>query len=107
MNPQEIRQLVNKDIIFSYHAYEKMNRENITERDVKEPLLSGVSSTCDNSVRNNRDFAWNRSQHQTLTYNNLTIVFCNSKENACLVISLYHGYPHQIRSNPYFRSLYR
>jgi hypothetical protein len=28
-------------------------------------------------------------------------VFVVSRENYCLIISVYHGFPHHIRSNPY------
>ena len=104
MDAQQIKALVNNGLIITYHAKEKMQSEKITETDIKEVLLSGLSSRCDNSNRNDKSFAHNVAIHNTLTYKGLTVVFCDSKEHACLIISVYHGLPHAILSNPYNRT---
>jgi hypothetical protein len=107
MDAQNIKMLVAQGLIITNHAYEKMLKENITQRDIKEVLLSGKDSSVDFSKRNNKTFAWNNSPHNTLTHNGLTVVFCDSKEHKCLIISVYHGYPHDYLSNQYNRRTFR
>jgi hypothetical protein len=100
LNPEQIKALVNNGLIFTKHAKDKLIKERISILEVKEVLLSGLNSTCDNSIRNDKTFAWNNSTHNTITYKGLTVVFCDSKEHACLIVSLYHGTPHNYMSNP-------
>jgi len=101
MNVEQIKNLINNGLIITRHTREKMVKENISEQDIKEALTSGKDSTVDHSKRNDKSFAWNNSRHETLIANGLTIVFVDSLEHACLVVSVYHGTPHNYFSNPY------
>jgi hypothetical protein len=101
MESTKIKNLVKNALIITNHAYEKMLQENITKKDILEVLLSGKDSKVDFSKRNNKSFAWNQASHNTITHNDITVVFCNSREHACLVISVYHGFPHNFMSNVY------
>jgi hypothetical protein len=101
MEAYKIRNLVRNGLKFTNHGFGEMLNENLKESDLKEVLLSGLNSHVDFSKRNNKSFAWNKALHNVITYKNITVVFCDSKEHACLIISVYHGLPHDILSNPY------
>lgn len=81
-----------------------MERENITERDIIEAIKLG-DHRIDFSRQTDRTRAWNKKPHITITYKNLTIVACESAEKGVLIISCYHGKPHQFWSNPYNRRM--
>jgi hypothetical protein len=101
MNPEQIKSLVKKSIIMTRHAQEKAEKENISKKDIENALLSGLESKVDMSTRNDKSFAWNNRPHNTITTQDLTVVFCESLERACLILSVYHGKPHDYLSNPY------
>lgn len=103
MDAQQIKALMNKGLIITRHTLEKMQKESITKDDIREVLLSGLSSHVDSSIRNDKSFAWNSAPHNTISYRGLTVVFCESLEHACLIISVYHGLPHNYLSNPHNR----
>lgn len=101
MKSENIIDLIMNGLKLTNHAKNKMIQENISVKDIYLTLLSGKNSNTDTSTRNNKEYAWNIKPHQTVTFNNLTVVFVVSRENYCLIISVYHGFPHHIRSNPY------
>lgn len=96
-----LRKYLVNGIFYSKHASEKMRLENITEKEIREVILN-AEGKIDHS-KTDRSHAWNVKPHITLTYNNLTVVACESKEHGILIISLYHGKPHDFFSNPYNR----
>jgi hypothetical protein len=102
MSKQEIETLLKNGIFRSYHVIDKMRLEKITLEQIKEALLNGVAK-ADNSSQNDKSFAHNNAQHYSIFYNGFTVVFCNSRENGIMLISVYHGESHKIHTNPYYR----
>lgn len=87
-------------IYYSFHAREKMEQECITEKEIIEAIKLG-DHKIDYSRQTDRTRAWNKKPHITIIYKNLTIVACESAEKGVLIISCYHGKPHDFWSNPY------
>lgn len=98
----DLKTLLNNGLFYTRHAQTEMTDENITELEIKKVLENGTPK-ADNSTRNDKTYAWNHKLHFTVTYNNLTVVICESAEKGILIVSTYHGLPHQILSNPYNR----
>lgn len=96
----DLKTLLNNGLFYTRHAQTEMADENITTSEIKETLENGTPKP-DNSTRNDKTFAWNHKLHFTVTYNDLTVVVCESVESAILVVSVYHGFPHIFSSNPY------
>jgi len=102
MKNQEIKSILSlRGFALTYHARDKMIKENIRRNDIYEVLNSGLDSQVDNSVRNDKSFAWNNSAHETLTFNGLTVVFCVGKDGKLVINSVYHGSPHDYLSNKF------
>jgi len=104
VNFDKYRKLLANGLFLSHHAQEELREENITIDDIKKTILEG-SATFDRSTQNDKSHAWNNERHISahLEKENLTIVFCKSKENGILIISCYHGKSHNYYSNPYNR----
>lgn len=102
--PEQIRELLKNGLFLSSHAQEELREENISLEDIKQTILEG-SAIFDHSNQNDKSHAWNNERHISahLEKENLTIVFCKSKENGILVISAYHGKSHNYYSNPFNR----
>lgn len=100
----DLRNLAKNGVFYSVHAKEKMQLENISERDVREAIENGEPKP-DSSKTNYREYAWNKKQHFTFHYAlaNLTVVACESLEHGILICSVYHGLPHNLNSNPFNR----
>jgi len=96
-----IKQYLKNGIFYSKHAIEKMRLENITKREILEVIIHGEGKI--DYSKTDRSHAWNKKAHISITYNNLTIIACQSAENGILIISCYHGKPHDYFSNPYNR----
>lgn len=88
-------------IALTNHAREKMIKENVSREDIFRVLRSGKDSTPDSSVRNDKSFAWNKAQHETITHDGLTVVFCIGSDFKVVVNSVFHGSPHDYLSNQY------
>lgn len=101
IEPFDLSELLDNGIIFTSHAKEKMFKEDVTVKDIYEVLISGVKPIKSRSVRNDKSRAWNEAPHYTVTYNNLTVVVCQSLERKVLVCTVYHGKPFEFMSNPY------
>jgi hypothetical protein len=99
-----IEHLEQYGISLTRHAEDKLFKENLFRRDIFEVLRCGKDSIPDSSVRNDKSFAWNNAQHETITFNNLTVVFCIGSDLKVVVNSVYHGNPHDILSNQYNRT---
>jgi hypothetical protein len=105
MKSVEIKSILSlRGFALTYHAKDKMAKENIMRSDIFEVLNCGLDSKIDSSIRNDKSFAWNNSAHQTLTFNDLTVVFCIGKDGVLVINSVYHGSPHDILSNVYNRT---
>ena len=100
MNTENIKTLLQKGLILTPHAKIKMQKEYISKEQIINALLKGIAKE-DKSIRNNKAFAWNNATHYTVFNEGLTVVFCDSKEHACLIISVYHGKAHDYLSNPH------
>lgn len=93
-----IKKFLANGIYYTKHALEKMKEEKVTEKEILE-VLNNSEGKMDYS-KTYRINAWNIKPHITFTYNNLTVVACESKEKGILIISVYHGRPKDFFSNP-------
>lgn len=100
INFDKYRKLLSNGLFISHHAQEELREENITIDDIKRTILEG-SATFDHSTQNDKSHAWNNERHISTYLNDITVIFCKSKENGILVISCYHGKSHDYYSNSF------
>jgi len=101
-NLEKIRELLKNGLFFSHHVKEEMISENISLEQIRKVILEGKAN-FDSSKQNDKTHAWNKKPHIALVLKeiNLTVIVCESLERGILVISAYHGIPHNWNSNPY------
>jgi hypothetical protein len=101
-NLERIRNLITNGLFFSHHAQEEARSENITLELMQKAIMEGTAN-FDFCRNNDKSFAWNKKPHIAFSSKglNLTVIACESLEHGLLVVSVYHGEPHNIYSNPH------
>ncbi len=98
-----ILKLVEKGIYLTAHAKDKMHEESFNMEDLKSILINGFPQRTNSTTVNKTGLRLNLKPHFSVTFNNKTVVCCESVEKGILVISLFHGLPNKLETNPKYR----